>query len=90
MRRGRLPKEKARRFYNSTVRLLRYTTWKCGRIERAIVNYLRVKLSRSGEAKATVKEILQASPVRKEALYALRRLQARRSIKIGGLEVESG
>jgi len=86
MGRGRPSKEKLQKLYNATVQLLRYTTWKCGRVERAIINYLRMKLLRHGSSEATVKEILQVSPVRKEALCALRRLQNRRIIKIGGLE----
>jgi len=86
---GRPSKKRLQKLYSTTVRLVRYTTWKCGRIERAIINYLRMKLSRSGEAKATVKEILQVSPVREKTFDALRRLQNRRIVKIGDSEIIS-
>ena len=80
---GRLPLEKAEKLYNSTVRLLRYTTWKCGKIERSIIHFLRKRLLSHGKPQATVCEILAtAEDQRKEFLDALRRLQKRKIIKI--------
>jgi uncharacterized damage-inducible protein DinB len=81
---GRLSKKQLEKLHASTVRLLRATTWHCGRVERAIVNYLRGKLLRFGSAKVTVREILQVMPDKPEALDALRRLQNRRIIKMEG------
>jgi len=37
-----------------TVRLLKYTKWKCGRLERAVIDFLRW---RKHDRKATFKEI---------------------------------
>ena len=82
---GRLSREKAQKLYNATVQLLKYTTWRCGRVERVIINYLRLKMLRHGSP-ATVREILQVSPVRRKTFDALRRLQTRRIIRIGGSE----
>jgi len=79
---GRFTKEKARKLYDATVRLVRYTTWKCGRVERAIINFLWNRRIRFGSRSARVREVIQAVPSRHEALDALRRLQNRRIIRI--------
>ena len=42
-----------RRLKNCTIKLLRYTKWKCGRLERMIINFLRWKHG----YKATMEEI---------------------------------
>jgi len=78
---GRLTKKQLEKLHSSTIYLLKRTTWRCGRVERAIINYLKKKLSLRGEAKASVGEILQISPVRKETYASLRRLRRRRIIK---------
>jgi len=78
---GRLTKKQLEKLHSSTIYLLRLTTWKCGRVERAIINYLQKKLSRRGEAKASVGEILQISS-RHETYAALKRLRRRRIINI--------
>jgi len=72
-------KEKLKKIRSSTVYLLKNTTWKCGRIERNIVRYLRMKMSRLGVAKATVQEILQVAAAKKagDVYAALRKLQQR-------------
>jgi len=80
---GRPSKEKLQKLYNTPVYLLRYTTWKCGRIERIIIEYLWVRRIRFGRsARAKVREIIQAVPSRHETLDALKRLQKRRIIKV--------
>jgi hypothetical protein len=82
---GRLSKEKARRLYDSTVRLLRYTRWKCGRLERAIINFLWNRRGREAKVEEIVLLGIRLGS-RDETLSALRRLQTRRIVKIGELE----
>jgi len=68
--------------------LLKNTTWKCGRIERLVVNYLREQILRFGRARTPVKEMLQHfkfnGKQKNEFLDAIRRLEKRRIIKIEG------
>ncbi len=68
--------------------LLRNTTWKCGRVERLVVNYLREQILRFGRARTPVKEMLQhfkfKGKQKNEFLDAIRRLEKRRIIKIEG------
>ena len=74
----------------SIATLLRNTTWKCGKIERRVVNYLQRKRQRSGTAKTTVKEIMQHFEVngkqKSEFLEAMRRLEKRNIIKISWIQ----
>lgn len=66
--------------------LLKNTTWKCGRVERLVVNYLREQILRFGRARTPVKEMLQhfkfKGKQKNEFLDAIRRLEKRRIIKI--------
>jgi hypothetical protein len=66
--------------------LLRNTTWKCGRMERLAVNYLRRQLQRCGHAQIPVRDMLQhfklSGKQRSEFLEAIKRLERRHIIKI--------
>ncbi len=82
---GRSGKEGRRRIKAIAV-LLRNTTWKCGRVERLVVNYLRQKFRRCGRAQTPIKEMLQhfklSGKQKSEFLDALKRLEKRHIIKI--------
>jgi hypothetical protein len=66
--------------------LLRNTTWKCGRVERLVVNYLRQKIRKCGRARTPIKEMLQhfrlSGKQKSEFLDAIKRLEKRHIIKI--------
>lgn len=66
--------------------LLRNTTWKCGEVERLIVNYLRRQLQRYGYTKSSIKDIVEhfESKGKKEQQFfeAVERLESRGIIKI--------
>ena len=65
---------------------LRSTTWKCGRVERLVVNYLGTQLQIRGRTHTPVKDMLQhfrfSGKQRNEFLDALKRLEKRHIIKI--------
>jgi hypothetical protein len=69
--------------------LLRNTTWKCGRIERLVIKYLRTHLRRNGTAWSYIKDMVQHFKLqgkqKSEFFDALRRLEKRRIIRIEGL-----
>ncbi len=77
---------KPRSLVSSIAILLRNTTWKCGKVERLIVDYLRKRAQRFGKFHTPVKEMLTHFRVngkkRNEFLDAIRRLEKRRIIKI--------
>ena len=66
--------------------LLRNTTWKCGRVERLIVNYLRRQFQRGGIIQSSVKKIVEhfKSKGKQEQQFfeAAERLEIRGIIKI--------
>lgn len=66
--------------------LLRNSTWKCGRVERLVVNYLRTQLQMRGRTQTPVKDMLQhfrfSGKQKNEFLDALKRLEKRHIIKI--------
>lgn len=86
---ARRSKEEAQRMIRAIAVLLRSTTWKCGRVERLVVNYLREKIRRCGSAQTPIKEMLQHFKLRgkqkSEFLDAIKRLEKRRIIKIEGV-----
>ncbi|PVX26956.1 MAG: hypothetical protein CW716_04760 [Candidatus Bathyarchaeum sp.] len=71
---------------SSIATLLRNTTWKCGKIERRVVDYLQRRHQRSGSAQTPVTEIMEHFEVsgkqKSEFLEAMRRLEKRNIIKI--------
>ncbi len=66
--------------------LIRNTTWKCGRIERLVVNYLQHQIQRCGHAQTPVKDMLQYFKLngkqKSEFIEAIKRLERRRIIKV--------
>jgi hypothetical protein len=81
-------KREAQRLIKAVAVLLRNTTWKCGRVERLVVNHLRAQRQRPGHSQTRVKDMLQLLELdgkqRNEFLDALKRLEKRRIIKIEG------
>jgi len=79
-------KYEAKRLLRAIAVLLRNTTWKCGRVERLVVDYLRTQLQMRGRAKTPVKDMLHhfrlSGRQKNEFLDALKRLEKRRIIKI--------
>ena len=47
------------RLFESTVILLRRTTWKCGKVERVVINFLQKQAQQFGQTKSHVKDILE-------------------------------
>ena len=86
---ARRSKGRTRRIVKAIAVLLRNTTWKCGRIERLVVNYLRKQLHTFGRAKIPVREMLQHFKLdgkrKSEFFDAIKRLEKRHIIKVEGL-----
>ena len=80
----RVSEVETKRMLETTIVLLRNTTWKCGRVERLIVNYLRKRLKRRGCTK--VKDVLEDVKYKKIQNYqffeSIRRLEKRSIIKL--------
>ena len=76
----------SQRVFGAFVVLLRNTTWKCGEVERLIVNYLRRQLQRCGYTQSSVNDIVEhfKSKGKKEQQFfeAVERLESRGIIKI--------
>jgi len=81
-------KGEAQRLIQALAVLLRNTTWKCGRVERLVVNYLRDQIRRFGRARTPIEEMLQHFKLKgkqkSEFFDAIKRLEKRRIIKIEG------
>ena len=77
----------------SIATLLRHTTWKCGKIERLVVNYLQRRHQRCGSAQTPVQDIVQHFELngkeKSEFLEAMRRLEKRNIIKISWMPHQS-
>ena len=82
-------REKTRRMIKAITVLIRNTTWKCGRIERLVVNYLRRQVSIFGRAKIPVREMLQHFKLdgkrKNEFFDAIKRLEKRHIIRVEGI-----
>jgi len=82
----RRTKEEAQKMVKSIAILLHNTTWKCGRVEKLIVNYLQTQIRKFGRTNTQVKEILQqlnfSGKQKSEFLDAIKRLERRQIIKI--------
>ena len=70
----------------ATIVLLRNTTWKCGRIERLVVNYLLRQQNHGGGNQSKVKDILEHFKPRKIRNYqvfeAIWRLEKRFIVEV--------
>ncbi|UCB61262.1 MAG: hypothetical protein JSW72_04225 [Candidatus Bathyarchaeota archaeon] len=80
------PKQRTKKQLKSFAILLRNTTWKCGRVERQVVNYLRSHLTRFGHVRLPLKEVLSHFKLdgkrKNDFLEAIKRLERRHIIKI--------
>ena len=74
------------RLVRAIVVLIRNTTWKCGRLERLIVNYLSEKARGFGKTPIGVSDMIQSFEMtgkrKNEFLDAIRRLERRNIIRI--------
>lgn len=84
----RRSKKETQRKIRAIAVLLKNTTWKCGRVERLVVNYLRDQIRKFGRAQTPVREMLQYFKLKgkqkSEFFDAIKRLEKRRIIKIEG------
>ena len=85
---ARRSKSETQRMFRAMAVLLRNTTWKCGRIERLVVEYLQSHLRNNGTPWSRIKDMVQAFKLqgkqKSEFFDALRRLEKRRIISIEG------
>lgn len=83
---GRRSKGKTRMMIKAVAVLFRNTTWKCGRIERLVVNYLRRQLKMFGRVKIPIIEMLQYFKLdgkrKSEFFDAIKRLEKRNIIRV--------
>jgi hypothetical protein len=83
---ARPPKEDTQKRLKAFAILVRNTTWKCGRVERQVVNFLLTQFRKFGHVKMPIKEILRhfklSGKEKSEFLDALRRLEKRHIVKI--------
>ena len=74
-------RKERRRALNMTVKLLKRSTWKCGRVERLIIHHLQHAAERSGRAVCRVADMVRhlnlEGRARGELLDALKRLEKR-------------
>jgi len=86
MKMARKSEKERQKILKAVVVLVRNTTWKCGKIERLIVNYLQKHLMRYGSPKSSIEEMTRHLDLkgkqRSEFFDALRRLEKRRIIEI--------
>jgi hypothetical protein len=86
--RGRKSNES--KLVQSLVVLLKNTTWRCGRLERSIVQHLYKRHANFRSPSATIKELMinlnVTAEKKEEYLDALRRLEKRDIIKIVPLQ----
>jgi len=72
--------------YRATAILLRNSTWKCGRVERLVVNYLRRQLQEPGCAQSSIKDMLEHFNVNEKQHHsffeAMERLEKRGILKL--------
>lgn len=77
---------RAKRMFKAIAVLIRNTTWKCGRIERLVVDYLRRQLRTFGRVRIPIREMLQhfklSGKQKSEFLDAIERLEKRRIIRV--------
>ncbi|MGD0994793.1 MAG: hypothetical protein ABR909_04625 [Candidatus Bathyarchaeia archaeon] len=82
--RGRKSKEQT--LVRTIVVLIRNTTWRCGKLEKSIVQHLYKRHQNFGKAEVSVKDIMVNLNItgekKDECLDALRRLEKRNIVKI--------
>ena len=82
--RGRKSKEQI--LVRTIVVLIRNTTWRCGKVEKSIVQHLYKRHQNFGKAEVSVRDIMVNLNItgekKDECLDALRRLEKRNIVKI--------
>jgi len=82
----RRSREEAQRMIRAIAVLVKNTTWKCGRVERLVVNYMREQIRRFGRVRTPVIDMLHHFKLKgkqkSEFFDAIKRLEKRRIIKI--------
>jgi hypothetical protein len=77
---------RSQRRLKAFVVLLRDTTWKCGTVERLVVNYLQLQFQQCGRTQSSVKDMLEHFKLKEKQqhpfLEAMERLERRGIIKI--------
>jgi hypothetical protein len=77
---------RSKRVVKAFVVLLRNTTWKCGTVERLVVNYLRRQIQQYGYRRSSIKDLLEHFEVQETQHHrffeAMERLEKRGIIKI--------
>jgi hypothetical protein len=85
--RGRKSKEQT--LVHTIVVLIRNTTWRCGKLEKSIVQHLYKRHENFGKTEVSVKDIMTNLNItgekKDECLDALRRLEKRNIVKINPL-----
>jgi hypothetical protein len=79
-------KGKEQTFVKSFVILIRNTTWRCGKLEKSIVQHLHKRNESLGKSGASIRDIMQTLNIngkkRDECLDALKRLEKRHIVRI--------
>lgn len=74
------------RIVDAVVVLVRNTTWKCGKLERLIVNYLHKRATGFGKRHIAVDDMIHKFELtgkkKNEFLDALKRLERRRIVRL--------
>jgi len=82
---GKSQKE-AQRMIRAIAVLMKNTTWKCGRVERQVVQYQHDQIRRFGRVRTPITEMLQYFKLKgkqkSEFFDAIKRLEKRRIIRI--------
>jgi hypothetical protein len=81
-----ISESRSKKWLKAFVVLLRDTTWKCGVVERLVVNYLRRQVQHYGCTQSSVKDMLEHFRLNEKQhhrfLEAMERLEKRGIIKI--------
>jgi len=84
----RRSRKEAQKMIRAIAVLIRNTTWKCGRTERLVVNYLQRQIQRCGRAQTPIRDMLHHFKLRgkqkSEFLEAIKRLEKRHIIRVDG------
>ena len=83
---ARRPRAETQRMFKAVAVLLRNTTWKCGKIERLVIEYLQNHFRKDGrrwsQIKDMVKHLKLQGKQKSEFFDALKRLEKRHIIRI--------
>jgi hypothetical protein len=86
MRDSRRRKAKEQTLVRTIVVLIRNTTWRCGKVEKSIVQHLYKRHRNFGKAGESVRDIMQhlnfSGAKKDECIDAIKRLEKRNIVKI--------